>query len=232
MPKSRLLRVMVALLWATGLITAFELWRRADVPLSELPGVLADWLEDFGTIKAAVLFLMLYSLRPLIFFPSVLFALASGILFGPWIGITLTMLGENFGANLAFAMTRLLGRRWIEKHETGFVQKLDANLGSNGLLSVAIFRLISLPYDTVSYCCGLTSVSARDFACGTFLGSIPYLASIALMGGAASDHVTSAIVVLGVTISAKAILVWVSATLLVLGVLLAFRLRRSFRTLA
>lgn len=232
MPKSRVLKIVVGLLWATGLVCAYWLWRSAGVPVSELPAAMAQWLERLGAVKAGALFLLLYSLRPLIFFPSVLFALASGIVFGPWWGIALTMLGENLGANLAFAVARLLGRRWVAEHEAGFVERLDRNLGANGVLSVAVFRLVSLPYDTVSYCCGLTSVYARHFALGTFLGSIPYLASIALMGGAASEHVGSTIDLFGFTVSAKGVLVWISATLLVGGFLCALRLKRSYGNLA
>lgn len=226
MPNSRVLKIAVALLWVTGLVTAYWVWKQSQVPLSELPAAFAEWLHRFGAFKAAAIFLVLYSLRPLIFFPSILFALASGMVFGPWLGITLTMLGENFGANLAFCLTRLFGRRWVKEHERGFVQKLDESLGSNGLFSVAVFRLINLPYDSVSYCCGVTSVRARDFAIGTFLGSIPYLASIAMLGGAASEHVGQTINIFGTAVPMRAVLVWTALTLFLAGIIAAWKLRR------
>ena len=56
--------------------------------------------------------------------------------------------------------------------------------------------LVYLPFDAVSYGCGLTSMSQRDFAIGTFLGILPGLISFVLLGGSAAPGVESRLLVL------------------------------------
>ena len=82
------------------------------------------------------------------------------------------MAGEIAGATLAFSLARLLGRRWVEKWQSERWSRWDRRIGGRGILSVAIFRLVLLPFDSVSYACGLSTIRLRDFLMGTVAGGI------------------------------------------------------------
>jgi uncharacterized membrane protein YdjX (TVP38/TMEM64 family) len=161
---------------------------------------MSERLGEFGLFKAAAIYIVLYGLRPLILFPATLLTVASGLIFGPWLGIAFTIIGENASANFAFFLARWMGRDWISAHERGAIVKWEGRLKDNGLVTVLIMRLIYLPFDAVNFGCGLTSIKHRDFFIGTFIGIIPALISFVLFGGVASAAVENRYLVLGIAI--------------------------------
>ena len=201
------------------------LWLRSNVPLRELPEQLVAWTQDFGTFKAIAIYMVLYLVRPLILFPSSILGIASGVLFGPWLGAAVTLLGENAGANLAFAIARNLGQDWVQRREKGVLKRWDHRLAERGILSVLAMRLL-LPFDAVSFACGLTSIRHRDFALGTALGVLPLLTFYVLLGGSTRPDWTGVVTVLGFQLSPGTLLLCLSALLLVLATGVGIMLKR------
>jgi uncharacterized membrane protein YdjX (TVP38/TMEM64 family) len=115
--------------------------------------------------------------------------IASGLVFGPWLGILFTIIGENASANFAFLIARWLGRSWIDDHEQGRMRAWDSKIRDNAITSVLLMRLLYVPFDAVNYGCGLTSMRQRDFFIGTLLGIMPALVSFVLLGGAGAAGV-------------------------------------------
>lgn len=179
-------KVIFATLWLSLFAFSFFSWLRSHVPLTEIPKVLHLWMSDFGLIKSAVIYIVLYTVRPLLLFPATLLTVAAGLIFGPWLGILFTLIGENASANLAFSVARWFGRDWIKAHEHGWIVKWEEKIRENAIVTVLIMRLIYLPFDAVNYGCGLTSMKHRDYFTGTFIGIIPGLVSFVLLGGTAS----------------------------------------------
>ncbi|QDU59901.1 TVP38/TMEM64 family inner membrane protein YdjZ [Planctomycetes bacterium Pan216] len=229
MSKGKIARICLGLLWVGLGLSSVVVWWLSGVPAAEVPQYLADWLERVGTTRAVVLFLLLYTLRPLILFPSSVMGIASGLTFGPVLGCAVTMAGELLGATLAFSLARFLGRRWIDARLWPRFDKWNKRAGDNGVLSVCVLRLIWLPYDTVSYLCGLTRIRLADFVLGTALGSIFYVLSMTLLGGSASVGLVGEIVIGSLTVSHRALLVLVSVLSFAVGIVLAVTLRRRFK---
>jgi uncharacterized membrane protein YdjX (TVP38/TMEM64 family) len=226
-----LLKVLVAIAWVGGIALAYVAWKASGLPLEEVPAAMARWLDNFGPTRGAVLFVLLYTLRPLVFFPSSLFTAAAGLLFGPWLGCLMTVVGENLGANFAFHLARLLGRERFSSSNIRLLTRLEKPLQEHGRQVVMILRLVYLPFDTVSYGCGLVAVRARDFAIGTLIGSAPALLSLTLLGGAGSARLGSHYRILGFEISQSLFVLGLSGVIFVIGVLLAIRLRKTHRAL-
>lgn len=224
-------RVLVGTAWVGGIAIAGIAWRWSGIPLVELPASLAGWLDSFGAWRGGFLFLLLYAVRPLVFFPSSLFTLSAGVLFGPWIGMLMTTMGENLGANFAFHLARMLGQEKARVGERRLFQGLDEKLRLHGTQVVTIFRLVYLPYDTVSYGCGLTSVKARHFLVGTLIGSTPYIVTFSLLGGAGSARLSGNYSLLGMDVSQRVAVLILSSITFVIGMILAVRLRRTHRGL-
>ena len=184
-PKlKRLLAVFWLILFAGGLF----IWWRSGIPLQSIPYRLESWLQQFGLFKAALIYVVFYTVRPLILFPASLLTIASGLVFGPLLGILFTVIGENASANFAFIMARWLGRDLVvaREQEGSLAAKWDERLRRNGLVTVLVMRLIYLPFDLVNFACGLMSMRQVDFAVGTFIGILPALVSFVLFGGVAS----------------------------------------------
>ena len=178
-----------ASLWIGLFLVALLAWWRSGVALTEIPSLLETWLRDFGLLRAACIYILFYAIRPLILFPATLLTVASGLIFGPWLGTLFTVVGENASANFAFFLARWLGRSAVAKREVGWLRRWDRKLEENGLFAVLTMRLIMLPFDAVNFGCGLTAIRQRDYALGTFFGILPSLVGFVLLGGIAAPGV-------------------------------------------
>ena len=148
-----------------------------------MPSLLQKWLDNVGLLNAAFIYIVLYAIRPLILFPATLLTVASGLIFGPWLGTLFTIIGENASANFGFSLVRWFVRESVASHSTLLISRWDEKLKQNGLVSVMTMRLIMLPFDAVNFSCGLTSIRHRDYAIGTFIGILPSLIGFVLLGG-------------------------------------------------
>ena len=193
---------ILAVIWLILFASALIVWVRSGIPLSEIPHYLESWLEQFGLLNAALIYVFIYAVRPLILFPASLLTVASGLIFGPLLGILFTIVGENASANFAFSLARWFGRDLVVAHEKegSLAARWDQRLRQNGLVTVLIMRLIFLPFDLVNFTCGLTSMRQRDFAIGTFIGILPPLISFVLFGGLAAAGNKNRLLTLGLAI--------------------------------
>ena len=202
LPTTHLAKKIFAVVWLVVFVCGFYLWRQSGIPLQKLPYQLQSWLEQFGLLNAAMIYIVFYAVRPLILFPASLLTIASGLIFGPLLGILFTIVGENASANFAFFLARWLGREAVASREqhSSLAAKWDARLSQNALVTVLIMRLIYLPFDMVNFACGLTSMRQRDFAIGTFIGILPTLIAFVLFGGIASASNQNRILTLALAI--------------------------------
>ncbi|MDH3976746.1 MAG: TVP38/TMEM64 family protein [Deltaproteobacteria bacterium] len=194
-------KIIFAILWLSLFALALYSWLQSEVPLKEIPNLLHLWMSDFGLFKSASIYIILYTIRPLILFPATLLTVASGLIFGPWLGILFTIIGENASANLAFVISRWFGRDWVKSHEHGWIVKWEEKISENAIITVLIMRLIYLPFDAVNYGCGLTSMKHIDFFIGTFIGIIPGLVSFVLLGGTASATAENRLLIFGLALT-------------------------------
>ncbi|MBU8763724.1 TVP38/TMEM64 family protein [Micrococcus luteus] len=137
------------------------------------PEGIRAWMLSFGW-AAPVLFILIYTVRPLILFPASILSLAGGLAFGPVWGTVYTIVGATMGAVLSFWLARLLGKKFVQvklKEKWGKVKK---QLQHKGFLYILLLRLIPIfPFDLVSYAAGVSKVKFTAFLFGTLLGIIP-----------------------------------------------------------
>ena len=87
----------------------------------------ADSAENIAVLLTTsafgpLLYIIIYWLRPLIFFPATILTVLGGFLFGP-IGIIYTIIGANGSAMVAFAIGYFFGQGILEENEdsAGFI---------------------------------------------------------------------------------------------------------------
>ena len=153
-------------------IVSLFLWFNQSV-LRFAPSDIRRWIVDFGWI-APIIYVALYTIRPLILFPASILSLAGGLAFGALWGTVLTVIGATAGAVLSFVAARYLGKNLVRKEWKGNMGKVALQMEKQGLLYVLLMRLIPLfPFDLISYMCGVAKVRFRSFFVGTFFGIIP-----------------------------------------------------------
>jgi uncharacterized membrane protein YdjX (TVP38/TMEM64 family) len=138
------------------------------------PSDLRDWIMQWG-VWAPILFIVLYTLRPFVLFPSSIFAITSGLSFGFYWGCLYTYLGSLGGGLVTYYAINRLGRfnkskQW--KNER--YEKIRSNIEKEGFRYVLLLRLLPvLNYDLVSYLTSITNIKFKDYAIATAIGIIP-----------------------------------------------------------
>jgi len=202
----RSLKIILFALWSTiaGLAlyaylnTGFSITRTAET-LRETIQQVSPW--------GPVLYIIAYSFRSLIFFPASILTVLAGMVFGPWLGILFTLIGENISANISFVVGRYFAAdvlKYLGKTKQ-FVPRITCKIRDNGFLTVLIMRLTYLPFDLVGYGSGTCDIKHKDFALGTLIGTLPGLSTFAFLGSSVVDlrylMVAAAFLVIGLTVS-------------------------------
>jgi uncharacterized membrane protein YdjX (TVP38/TMEM64 family) len=123
-----------------------------------------------------VVYIAMYSIRPLLLFPAIILTLAGGLAFGPWWGTFYVVVGGAMGACLCFVIARLLGSKKSQKYIGKYsqLQLFENQLEVNGFRTILLMRLVPIfPYDPVSYLAGLSKIRFQDYALATIIGMIP-----------------------------------------------------------
>ncbi len=173
---------MVALvLWLT--IGGGLWWYAASNNLTpvEVVQALADLFQSpFG----ALIYILVYAIRPLLLFSAVVLTLAGGSIFGPVWGVVIVVIASNISAMIAYIVGRYFGEGLIEEGDEsgGLMQKYAQRLRDNSFETVLIMRLIFLPYDLVNYLCGFLKIDWKAYLLATVLGSVPGTIAFVLFG--------------------------------------------------
>lgn len=139
---------------------------------------------------APLLFVFLYALAVALAMPGTILTLTGGAVFGFWGGFLLNSIGANIGANLAFLLSRSLGRGGIRRLLRGenlqrHMLRLDAVAERHGFRGLLILRLIpAVPFNALNFGPGLTAMTWRSYAGATALGIIPGTAVYTLFADA------------------------------------------------
>lgn len=134
---------------------------------------LRSWILSFG-LWSPVIYILIYTVRPLIFFPASVLSIAGGLAFGAWLGTLYTIIGATLGAMLSFYVAKTLGKSLVRKKWTGNAAKIQSQMEQNGFLYVLLFRLIPvINFDLISYAAAFAKVRFSSFALATLIGIIP-----------------------------------------------------------
>lgn len=174
-------KATAVLLWG-GLLAAYGWYTsQNDVTARESAAQLARALASGAWGPA--LYVGLYAVRPLLFFPATLLTVLGGFLFGPAAGVVYTVIGSNSSALLAFFVGRFFGRGVLDSEDASrLIERYAARLRANSFEAVLIMRLLFLPYDLVHYVAGFLGIDWKAFLLATAIGSIPGTISFVLLG--------------------------------------------------
>ncbi|PCC83782.1 hypothetical protein COM45_01365 [Corynebacterium accolens] len=144
--------------------------------LVDVPDITAlrSWAENMGTWFIIAFFLgyVIFTQFPL---PRTFWTVAAGILFGPWLGLSISLAALTVSAVLSLFIVRLLLGDWIRPHLTHpAVFKINTRLERRGWLAIASLRMVAgAPFSLLNYVAALTPIPVGQFTVATLVGSIP-----------------------------------------------------------
>jgi len=187
-------------------------------------------VEFMASSGAGVLvYILVYMLRPVLFFPATLLTLAGGYLYGPFLGVVVVVVASNLSSMIAYTIGRFFGAGVLDQSsDSGVLQHYAERMRRNSFETVLIMRFIFLPYDLVSYFSGFLRIRWQGFLLATALGSIPGTIAFVLFGASIEGGFTGELPRLNGTMLAVGVLMFVVS----LGLSRWFRRREARRAAA
>ena len=133
------------------------------------------WVVSFGA-WAPLMYVGVYTFRPLLMFPTLILNLSAGLLFGPWWGIFFVLVGGLGCASFCYAWGRFGGGQWFLRHFGGSLGARVQNYlgGQQSFMSMLWLRTVPIfPYDPVSVLAGSVGVPVKIYISATVLGMLP-----------------------------------------------------------
>ncbi|MCK4674952.1 MAG: TVP38/TMEM64 family protein, partial [Gammaproteobacteria bacterium] len=110
-----------------------------------------NWIEEAGN-AAPLLFMFIYIVGTVFFFPGSVLTLLGGALFGPVLGTFYNLTAATIGSMLSFLVARYLASSWVEKKTGGKLKQLMNGVDNEGWRFVAFVRLVPLfPFNLLNY---------------------------------------------------------------------------------
>ena len=165
--KNKLLRIVLLLLVMAGIAAVVVYRDQLDA------AALESWLENAG-MAAPLLFMLIYIIGTIFFFPGSILTLLGGALFGPVLGTFYNLTAATIGAMLSFLVARFLASGWVENKAGGRVKQLINGVEDEGWRFVAFVRLVPLfPFNLLNYALGLTRISFTQYSVATYIFMLP-----------------------------------------------------------
>ena len=161
-------------------LAAFEPWANLEV-----------LVQENLALSLTVYFLCTVMGCTVLVLPGLVFALAAGALFGPYLGTIACVAAATVGAVLSFLIGRFFLRDAVRPRalrNAAIRRWLFGETGVNAVVLLAITRLVPLfPYNLQNFAYGVTDMKVTTYAAFSFLFMIPGTAMYVLAGAGVSQ---------------------------------------------
>lgn len=179
--KEREEELVLSAVLITSLIALMIFWKDLDF-LSVLfrPEELAQILGPYGPAGIIVGQFIQVLIAPI---PPVT-PVASGLLYGPWYGMVLSVIGAAFGSVLAIFLSRRYGRPLVERFvRDSAMERFDSITEKTGYTPfLVLFIFPGFPDDALCFIVGLTKLDWKNLAIIASLGRIPGILMLTTTG--------------------------------------------------
>jgi uncharacterized membrane protein YdjX (TVP38/TMEM64 family)/rhodanese-related sulfurtransferase len=183
MMKAKIFRWSLLIVLLAGIALAIAYREQLDV------AALESWVSSAGA-AGSIVFMVIYVVGTVLFFPGAILTLAGGALFGPVLGTFLNLTGATIGATLAFLVARYLASDWVEQKTGGRVKQLKQGVEGEGWRFVAFVRLVPLfPFNALNYALGLTRIKLSHYVIASYICMLPGAIAYTYLGYAGKEAV-------------------------------------------
>lgn len=184
----RLPRTLLLVLGALGIVAV---WAWTPVSSWTHPDQLAAVaLPLRGHLLGPVIVVAGIAVLTLLMVPLTVLIVAANLLYGPWIGFALSVLGSLLGAVTGYGMGRGLWPDAIRRLAGRHVDRLARKVAERGVLAMFAVRIVPVaPFMVVNLLSGSVQIPMRSFLMGTLLGILPGAVGLTF----ATDRVAAAV---------------------------------------
>ncbi len=180
--KNNALQIATAVIWLAIIISFFSYKSSAGLSFEQMALTLYNFLG--WSLWWPILYMLIYTVRPVVLFPGVLMTFMSGALFGFVPGLVYTVFGATLSALFAHFLGWVFGKKLLSDEGGWLIDTLRKQTSDSPFMSTLMTRLLFFPYDLTNYACGFLKVPWKPFAIATFVGIIPGSAVFILAGAA------------------------------------------------
>jgi len=180
--KARIVRLLVLALVIAGIVVLYQYREHVDATALE------QWVKDAG-VAGPLVFMLIYIIGTVLFFPGSVLTLAGGAIFGPVWGTFYNLTGATIGAALAFLFSRYLASDWVEQKTAGRLAKLKSGVEEEGWRFVAFVRLVPFPFNVLNYALGLTRIRFSHYVITSYICMLPGAIAYTYLGYAGREAV-------------------------------------------
>lgn len=157
--------ISAALLLGIVLVTLYR--DRIDISTIE------QYIEQAG-LAGVLVFMLIYIVGTVLFFPGSILTLTGGALFGPVLGTLYSLTSATIGATLAFLVSRYVASDWVEQKSKGQLKRLINGVENEGWRFIAFVRLVPLfPFNLLNYALGLTRINLFQYIIASYICMLP-----------------------------------------------------------
>ena len=185
--SNRWLKLLIITVFIGGLISFFVLGGNQYLSLDALKSnrdSLLDFTESNYVLMMAIT-IAVYTLSTALSVPgATILSLATGFLFGRWVGTGIILLSATIGATLVFLAARYLFADTARaRMNSGMAAKLINGFHDNAFNYLLFLRLVPLfPFWLVNLAPAFTPITVRTYATATAIGILPGCFVIANLG--------------------------------------------------
>ncbi|MDH5612074.1 MAG: VTT domain-containing protein [Gammaproteobacteria bacterium] len=202
--NKKLVKLLLLLLVAAGIGAVIVYRDQLDA------AALQVWIENAGA-AAPLLFMLVYIVGTIFFFPGSVLTLLGGALFGPMLGTFYNLTAATIGAMLSFLVARFLASDWVANKTGGRLKQLINGVENEGWRFVAFVRLVPLfPFNLLNYALGLTRISFTQYSLATYVCMLPGAIAYTYLGYIGREAATGGEGLVQKTMLALALLAMVS----------------------
>ena len=169
------------------------------------PGGLSRVIDDVrnaGPLGFLILLATQFMQIVVVFIPGEVVQMAAGMMYGPWLGAAVVLLGCIISSAFVFAVVHRLGAPFVrDMVPTKYLDKFNA-FEESGKLSIVVFIVFlipAMPKDTFTYLVPLTNMRMRDFLVLSNVGRIPGIViSTYAANGLVDGNITQSIIIFAV----------------------------------
>lgn len=173
--RKRQLGILGLVALAIALAVHFELFSLLQFDeLQMRAGELRDWRSQHPALAAVTYFLCYVLVAALSIPGAAVLTLAGGALFGFWQALLLVSFASSVGATLAFLVSRVLLRDWVQARFGAQLAAVNAGFARDGSYYLLALRLVPVfPFFLVNLVMGLLPIRTRTYYWVSQLGMLP-----------------------------------------------------------
>lgn len=181
--SSKVLRIALAALLICGIAVAIAFRDQLNTTAME------PWIGSLG-MAGPIVFMLIYAIGTVLFFPGSVLTLAGGAMFGPVWGTLYNLTGATLGAMLAFLIARYITSDWVERKSGSRLMQLKSGVEAEGWRFIAFVRLVPLfPFNVLNYALGLTRIKLSHYVITSYICMLPGAIAYTYLGYAGREAI-------------------------------------------